>query len=55
MPVSMNQELELINHLGIDLGNTAEEILTRLQKQDYETGQDNHANHSAGIRQSLRA
>ena len=32
-------ELQLINHLGIDLGNTAEEILTRLQKQDYEMGQ----------------
>ena len=37
--VNESGELELINHLGIDLGNTAEEILTRLQKQDYETGQ----------------
>nr|WP_312275832.1 D-lactate dehydrogenase [Moraxella sp. CTOTU46711] len=37
--VNESGELELINHLGIDLGNTAEEILTRLQTQDYETGQ----------------
>lgn len=37
--VNESGELQLINHLGIDLGNTAEEILTRLQKQDYETGQ----------------
>ena len=37
--VNESGELELINHLGIDLGNTAEEILTRLQKQDYEMGQ----------------
>ena len=36
--VNESGELELINHLGIDLGNTAEEILTRLQKQDYEMG-----------------
>jgi D-lactate dehydrogenase len=27
--------LELVNHLGIDLGNTPEEILTRLQNGDY--------------------
>lgn len=27
--------LELINHLGIDLGNSPEEILTRLQRGDY--------------------
>ena len=37
--VNESGELELINHLGIDLGNTAEEILTRLQKQDYKMGQ----------------
>ena len=37
--VNESGELELINHLGIDLGNTTEEILTRLHKQDYETGQ----------------
>lgn len=37
--VNESGELELINHLGIDLGNTAEEILTRLQKQDYKTSQ----------------
>ncbi len=37
--VNESGKLELINHLGIDLGNTAEEILTRLQKQDYETSQ----------------
>lgn len=27
--------LQLVNHLGIDLGNTPEEILTRLQNGDY--------------------
>lgn len=27
--------LELVNHLGIDLGNSPEEILTRLQRGDY--------------------
>ena len=37
--VNESGKLELINHLGIDLGNTAEEILTRLQKQDYKTSQ----------------
>ena len=36
--VNESGELERINHLG-DLGNTAEEILTRLQKQDYKMGQ----------------
>ena len=28
-------ELELVNHLGINLGETAEEILTRLEKKQY--------------------
>lgn len=28
-------ELSLVNHLGIELGDTAEEILTNLQKQNY--------------------
>jgi len=31
--------LELINHLGIDLGNSPEEILTRLQRGDYSPSQ----------------
>jgi D-lactate dehydrogenase len=30
-----NGELELVNNLGIDLGNTAEEILTNLEKKQY--------------------
>lgn len=34
--VDANGQLQLINHLGIDLGNTPEEILTRLQQQDYQ-------------------
>lgn len=31
-------ELVLVNHLGIDLGQTPEEILSRLEQQDYEIG-----------------
>lgn len=31
--------LELVNHLGIELGDTPEEILTRLQKGDYSAQQ----------------
>ena len=30
--------LELVNHLGIALGHTPEEILTRLQNGDYARG-----------------
>ena len=30
-------ELELVNHLGIDLGDTPEDIFTNLQQQTYET------------------
>jgi len=33
--VHENGELELVNNLGIDLGNTPEEILTNLEKQNY--------------------
>ena len=33
--VKEDGSLELINHLGIDLGNSPEEILTRLQRGDY--------------------
>ncbi|MFO7857787.1 MAG: D-lactate dehydrogenase [Ectothiorhodospiraceae bacterium] len=33
--VNENGELELINELGIDLGDTPEEILTRLERGDY--------------------
>lgn len=29
-------ELRLVNHLGLELGDTPEEILTRLEKQDYD-------------------
>ncbi len=29
-------ELRLVNHLGLELGETPEEILTRLEKQDYD-------------------
>ncbi|TBU82768.1 D-lactate dehydrogenase [Pseudomonas daroniae] len=34
--------LELVNHLGIDLGNSPEEILTRLQRGDYSPLQVNN-------------
>lgn len=33
--VKEDGSLELVNHLGIDLGNSPEEILTRLQRGDY--------------------
>jgi D-lactate dehydrogenase len=33
--VNDDGSLELVNHLGIDLGDSPEEILTRLQKGDY--------------------
>ncbi|SHL10483.1 D-lactate dehydrogenase [Phytopseudomonas punonensis] len=33
--VTEDGSLELVNHLGIDLGNSPEEILTRLQRGDY--------------------
>lgn len=29
-------ELELVNHLGVDLGSSAEEILSKLEKQQYQ-------------------
>lgn len=29
-------QLELVNHLGVNLGSTPEEILTRLEKQQYQ-------------------
>jgi len=35
--VNEEGELELINHLGIDLGNSPEEILMRLERQDFPT------------------
>ena len=33
-------ELELCNHLGIALGSTPEEIISRLEQQDYQYGDD---------------
>jgi len=33
--VNHQGQLELVNHLGIDLGNTPEEILTRLEQGEY--------------------
>ena len=40
--VNESGKLELINHLGVDLGNTPEEILSRLQNQQYQTGDVQH-------------
>ena len=37
--ISEEGTLELVNHLGIDLGGSPEEILTRLEKGDYEKDQ----------------
>ena len=33
--ISLDGQLELVNHLGVKLGDTPEEILTRLQNGDY--------------------
>lgn len=40
--VNESGQLELINHLGVDLGNTPEEILSRLQNQQYQTSDVQH-------------
>ncbi|MEL6315344.1 MAG: D-lactate dehydrogenase, partial [Pseudomonadota bacterium] len=34
--INEDGKLELINHLGLDLGNSPEEILTRLEKGDFD-------------------
>ncbi|GLX13403.1 D-lactate dehydrogenase [Pseudomonas straminea] len=44
--VRADGSLELVNHLGIDLGNSPEEILTRLQRGDY--GPHQVSNEAAG-------
>ena len=36
--VNAQGELQLVNHLGIDLGESPEQILTRLQNADYNAG-----------------
>ena len=40
--INADGELQLINHLGIDLGSTPEEILTRLEQQNYQADQIHH-------------
>lgn len=40
--VNESGQLELINHLGVDLGHTPEEILARLQNQQYQTTDVQH-------------
>lgn len=40
--VNESGQLELINHLGVNLGNTPEEILSRLQNQQYQMGDVQH-------------
>ncbi|KGQ57289.1 D-lactate dehydrogenase [Gallibacterium anatis] len=44
--IDQQGELKLVNHLGVDLGSSPEEILTRLENQDY-TAQDIH--NDAGV------
>ena len=34
--VNATGQLELVNHLGVNLGSTPEEILTRLEKKQYQ-------------------
>jgi len=41
--VSADGELVLVNNLGIDLGDTPEDILTRLEKQDYQVSDIHHS------------
>lgn len=36
--INANGQLELINHLGIELGQSPEEIFQRLEQQDYQIG-----------------
>lgn len=36
--ITANGELQLVNHLGIDLGDTPEEMIRRIEQQDYTTG-----------------
>jgi len=40
--ISAEGELQLVNHLGIDLGDTPEQILTRLQAGDYQPADIQH-------------
>ena len=40
--VNESGELELVNHLGVDLGETPEEILTKLQNQYYQIDDIQH-------------
>jgi D-lactate dehydrogenase len=40
--VNESGQLELINHLGVDLGHTPEEILSRLQNKQYQTADVQH-------------
>ncbi|WP_279027381.1 D-lactate dehydrogenase [Gibbsiella quercinecans] len=40
-------QLRLVNHLGIKLGNTPEEILTRLEQGDYRPEDVEHSGHQA--------
>lgn len=49
--VNEQGQLELINHLGIRLGDTPEEILTRLQNRDYSpTDYTNHGRLGSDVR-----
>ncbi|WP_424969206.1 D-lactate dehydrogenase [Dinoroseobacter sp. S76] len=45
--VTVDGELELVNHLGINLGDTPEEILTRLQKGQFSDADVEYSNKQA--------
>lgn len=49
--VNAQGEVELINHLGIDLGDSPEEILTRLEHQDYRPEHIQHPDKQASDHQ----
>ncbi len=46
--VNEQGQLELINHLGIDLGHSPEEILTRLERGDYQAQDIQQDEHRCG-------
>lgn len=45
--ITASGELELVNHLGINLGDTPEEILARLQKGEFSDGDVEYSNKQA--------
>jgi len=51
--IDENQQLKLVNHLGIDLGDNPEEILMHLDNRDYQDSDINHPDRLASDRDYL--